>query len=447
MSNYIDCTNSFIEERELENILPIVQVSDKLLKEGIGAGNGFLGWMNYTDHINTEELEKIKDSIEKIKKNSEVLIVIGIGGSYLGSKAVITALTHTFYNELDQQERKTPKVYFAGQNISPTYLKHLFDIIKGKDFSVNVISKSGTTTEPAIAFRFFKDILIKQYGKEEAAKRIYVTTDAQKGALKTMADNEGYTSFVIPDDIGGRYSVCTPVGLLPIGCAGINIDEFLEGIKEGVKEFSGENMDNPCYTYAAIRNILYQKGKDIEILVNYEPNLQYFSEWWKQLYGESEGKDQKGIFPASVNFSTDLHSLGQIIQDGRKNLFETIINIEKMEIDLEVPMDDDNLDGLNYLKGKGMNYVNQQAMKGTLYAHLDGDVPNMMINIPDLTPRSIGKLIYFFEKSCALSGYILGVNPFDQPGVESYKKNMFGLLGKPGYEEIGEKLKNKAASK
>lgn len=447
MSNYIDYTHSFIAEHELENILPMVQTADKSLKNATGAGNDFLGWMNYTDHIDAEEMKKLKEAIEKIKKDSEVLIVIGIGGSYLGSKAVITALTHTFYNELNQEKRNSPKIYFAGQNISPTYLKHLFDLVKDKDFSLNVISKSGTTTEPAIAFRFLKDMLIKQYGKEEAAKRIYVTTDAQKGALKTMADNEGYTSFIIPDDIGGRYSVCTPVGLLPIGCAGIDIDEFLRGIKEGIEEFSGENMDNPCYSYAAVRNILYQKGKDIEILVNYEPSLQYFSEWWKQLYGESEGKDQKGIFPASVNFSTDLHSLGQIIQDGRKNVFETIIHIENMEIDLEVPMDDENLDGLNYLKGKGMNYVNQQAMKGTLYAHLDGNVPNIMITIPDLTPGSIGKLIYFFEKSCALSGYILGVNPFDQPGVESYKKNMFGLLGKPGYEEIGEELKNKASSR
>jgi len=444
MSNYFDYSNSFVSDHELENILPLVQLADKLIEDKSGSGNDFLGWVDYAKKISPKEVEKIKEAANQIKRDSEIFIIIGIGGSYIGSKAVITALTHSFYNELEKENRNTPKIYFAGQNISPTYLKHLIDLVKGKDFSINVISKSGTTTEPAIALRFFKDLLIQQYGKKEAAKRIYVTTDAQKGALKKMADKEGYTSFVIPHNIGGRYSVCTPVGLLPIACAGIDIEEFLSGIRNGMEEFSSRDMNNPCYAYTSIRNILHKKGKNIEILANYEPCLQYFSEWWKQLYGESEGKDQKGIFPASVNFSTDLHSLGQMIQDGRKDKFETILNVEKLNIDLEIPMEDENLDGLNYLIDKNMNDINKQAMKGTLYAHIEGDVPNLVVNIPDLSPFSIGKLIYFFEKSCALSGYILGVNPFDQPGVESYKKNMFGLLGKPGYEEITEQLKNKA---
>lgn len=443
MSKYFDYENSFIKEHEINNIYPSIVLADDLLNQKNGAGSSFLGWMEYPNQIDQEELARVKKAAARIQSDSKVLIVIGIGGSYLGSKAVITALTHTFHNELDDDQRKTPKIYFAGQNISPTYLKHLLDITKDKDFSVNVISKSGTTTESAIAFRFFKDLLLQKYGKEGASKRIYVTTDAKKGALKKMADDEGYESFIIPDDVGGRYSVHTPVGLLPIAAAGINIDDFLDGAKDGIVEFSKQDMSNPCYQYAATRNILYNKGNMIEILVNYEPGLLYISEWWKQLYGESEGKDLKGIFPASVNFSTDLHSLGQIIQEGKRNLFETIINVENFDIDLAVPGDKDDLDGLNYLQGKGMNYVNQQAFKGTLFAHLDGNVPNLIINLPEISAYSIGKLIYFFEKACALSGYLLGVNPFDQPGVESYKKNMFGLLGKPGFEEIGEELRKR----
>lgn len=438
MANYFDYSNSFIGAHEINNIYPSIVLADNLLNHKKGAGSDFLGWMDYPNRISIDEIEKVKKAATKIQNDSEILIVIGIGGSYLGSKAVISALTHTFYNE--QEERKTPKIYFAGQNISPTYLKHLLDITKGKDISVNVISKSGTTTEPAIAFRFFKNVLIEKYGKEEASKRIYVTTDAKKGALKTMAINEGYTSFVIPDDVGGRYSVHTSVGLLPIATAGIDIDAFIAGARDGIADFSEQEITNPCYQYAATRNILYNKGNMIEILVNYEPGLHYISEWWKQLYGESEGKDLKGIFPASVSFSTDLHSLGQIIQEGKRNLFETIINVENYDIDLEIPGDNEDLDGLNYLQGKGMNYINQQAFKGTLFAHLDGSVPNLIINLPEISAYTIGKLIYFFEKSCALSGYLLGVNPFDQPGVESYKKNMFGLLGKPGFEEIREEL-------
>ncbi len=440
MSNYFDYSNSFIREHEVNQIYPQIALADDLLNSKKGAGSDFLGWMDYPNRISKNEIEKIKQAAKKIQNDSEVLIVIGIGGSYLGAKAVITALTHTFHNELDQEKRKAPKIYFAGQNISPTYLKHLLDITKDKELSVNVISKSGTTTECAIAFRFFKNVLIEKYGKEKASQRIYVTTDAKRGALKTMADDEGYTSFVIPDDVGGRYSVHTPVGLLPIAAAGIDIDAFLSGAKDGILEFSKHDLSNPCYQYAAIRNILYNKGNLIEILVNYEPNLHYISEWWKQLFGESEGKDLKGIFPVSVNFSTDLHSMGQMIQEGKRNLFETIINVENLDVDLAIPGDKDDLDELNYLQGKGMNYVNQQAFKGTLFAHLDGHVPNLMINLPEISAYSIGKLIYFFEKSCALSGYVLGVNPFDQPGVESYKRNMFGLLKKPGFEEIGEEL-------
>ncbi|MPW26569.1 glucose-6-phosphate isomerase [Alkalibaculum sp. M08DMB] len=435
-----DYSNSFISKHEIDNIIPNILLADNMLNCKEGPGSDFLGWLDYPNRLEQKEIQKVKDAALKIQGDSEILIIIGIGGSYLGSKAVISALTHSFYNEITTEQRKAPKIYFAGQNISPTYLKHLLDISENKDISINVISKSGTTTEPAIAFRFFRELLLKKYGKEEASKRIYVTTDAKQGALKKMAENEGYTSFVIPDDVGGRYSVHTPVGLLPIAAAGIDIDSFLQGAKDAIVEFNKKDITNPCYQYAAVRNILYNKGNLIEILVSYEPGLYYISEWWKQLFGESEGKDNKGIFPASVNFSTDLHSLGQIIQEGKRNLFETILNIENLEIDLSIPSDEYDLDGLNYLQGKGMNYVNEQACKGTLFAHLDGKVPNLMINLPDLSPYSIGKMIYFFEKACALSGYLLGVNPFDQPGVESYKKNMFGLLQKPGFEEIGEAL-------
>lgn len=438
MSISFDYSKSFISEQELDNIYPYVQLANQKLESGTGTGNEFLGWYRHPDNIDKDELFRIKKSAEKIRNDSQVLIVIGIGGSYLGSKAMISALTHSFHNELTHN--KIPKIYFAGQNISPTYLSQLMDVIKDNDISLNIISKSGTTTEPAIAFRILKAHLEDKYGKEKAAKRIYATTDARKGALKTMADKEGYETFVIPDDIGGRYSVHTAVGLLPLAVAGIDIDSFIAGAKEGMEELSIENKNNPCFQYASVRNILYNKDKSIEILVNYEPGLTYFSEWWKQLFGESEGKDGKGIFPASLNFSTDLHSLGQIVQDGHRNMFETILYVQNMSIDLEIPYDSENLDGLNYLKGKSMNYVNSQAFKGTMYAHLDGNVPNLIISLDEISAFSLGKLIYFFEKTCALSGYLLGVNPFNQPGVESYKKNMFGLLGKPGYEEIGKKL-------
>lgn len=445
MSILFDYSNSFIKEQEITNLYPQLLSIHDILNNRKGIGNEYTGWLDYPNSINNTLLEQLKKAALKIQDDSDILIVIGIGGSYLGSKSVISSLTHTFYNELDNKSRQYPKIYFAGQNISSTYLKHLIDITKDKELSINVISKSGTTTEPAIAFRFFKEIVEKKYGKEKAAERIYVTTDANKGALKKMAIEQGYTSFVIPDNVGGRYSVHTPVGLLPIAVSGINIDEFILGAKDGCKEYASKDISkNPCYQYAAVRNILYNKAKDIEILVNYEPSLSYLSEWWKQLFGESDGKDGKGIFPASVNFSTDLHSLGQIIQEGKRNIFETIINVENMDIDLTIPYDEDDLDGLNYLKGKGMNYVNKQALLGTLYAHIDGNVPNLIINLPNISAYSVGKLIYFFEMSCALSGYLLGVNPFNQPGVESYKKNMFGLLGKSGFEEISKDLVNRS---
>ncbi|MFZ7132202.1 MAG: glucose-6-phosphate isomerase [Eubacteriales bacterium] len=438
MSNFFDYSHAFIKEQEIKNIYPAALLANDILMEGTGSGNDYLGWIHHPDTMDRSEIDRIKKTAQRIQKNSQALIVIGIGGSYMGAKAMTSALTHTFQNELTHPDY--PKIYFAGQNISATYLSHLIDIIKEKEISINVISKSGTTTEPAIAFRILKNFMEKKYGRKDAAKRIVATTDAQKGALKAMAENEGYETFIIPDDIGGRYSVHTAVGLLPLAVAGIDIDAFMDGAKEGVQEYSIKHIDNPCFQYASARNILYRKDKSMEILVNYEPGLKYFSEWWKQLYGESEGKDGKGIFPVAMNFSTDLHSLGQIVQEGKRNMFETIIHVENMSIDLEIPFDENNQDGLNYLIGKTMNDVNKQAFKGTLYAHLDGDVPNLMINLQEISAFSLGKLVYFFEKSCALSGYLLGVNPFDQPGVESYKKNMFGLLGKPGYEEIGESL-------
>lgn len=438
MSNFFDYNHSFIKEHEMSNMYPQVLLANKELSEGTGAGNEYLGWYNYANEVDMNEMKRIQKAANKIRKSSQALIVIGIGGSYLGAKAMISALNHTFQNELSST---STNIYFAGNSISPTYLSDLIDVIKDKDISLNVISKSGTTTEPAITFRILKAHMEKKYGTEETAKRIYATTDAHKGALLTMAKNEGYETFVIPDNIGGRYSVYTAVGLLPMAVSGIDIYEFLNGAKEGIEEFSKETPDNSCFQYAAIRNILYKRDKSIEILINYEPQLAYFAEWWKQLFGESEGKDGKGIFPVSMNFSTDLHSLGQIVQEGKRNMFETIIHVEKLEIDINIPYDAENLDGLNYLQGKGMNYVNEQAFKGTLYAHLEGNVSNLIINLPNISAFSLGKLVYFFEKSCALSGYILGVNPFNQPGVETYKRNMFGLLGKPSYEDMGKNLK------
>lgn len=427
----LDYSKSFVEEHELENIKPYIEISHEMLHKRVGPGREYTGWVQLYNSINKDEIERIKEVSENIRNTSDVFVSIGIGGSYLGARACIEALNHNFYNELER--RNGPKIYFVGNNLSSSYLMDFFDLLDDKDISINVISKSGTTTEPAIAFRIFKEYMIKKYGAEETRKRIYVTTDKSKGALKTLADREGYTTFIIPDDIGGRYSVLTPVGLLPIAVSGVDIDSLIMGALDGVKEYSLGFDENISYKYAAIRNILYNKGKDIEILAHYEPNLHFFAEWWKQLFGESEGKDKKGIYPSSVNFTTDLHSLGQLIQDGKRNLFETTINILNPRRDELIKADEENLDGLNYLSGKTIDYVNKKAFEGTLLAHYKGGVPNLVVNVPCINEYYIGKLIYFFEKACAISGYLLGVNPFNQPGVEEYKKNMFKLLGKPGY--------------
>ena len=394
----------------------------------------FVGWLELPTNYDKEEFARIKKAAKKIKKESDILVVIGIGGSYLGARAVIEALTSSFYNMLPNKQRKYPQILYVGNNLSPNYINELIEYIGDKDFSVNVISKSGTTTEPAIAFRIFREILENKYGIDEARSRIYATTDKAKGALKTLAENEGYEQFVVPDNVGGRYSVLTAVGLLPIATAGIDIDKLMTGAKIAQDRYDDPNVKyNECYQYAVVRNILYKLYKNTEILVNYEPKMHYFTEWWKQLYGESEGKEQKGIFPAGVDFTTDLHSMGQYIQEGRRNLFETVINIKMPNSDITIHPDDDNLDGLNYLAGKGLDYVNKKAMEGTIKAHVSGDVPNIVIELEKLDEENIGELIYFFEKACAMSGNILGVNPFNQPGVEEYKKNMFKLLEKPGY--------------
>jgi len=427
---------SFFGEHELTYLQDAVKVAHHSLHEKTGAGNDFLGWIDLPVDYDKEEFARIQQAAEKIKSNSDVLLVIGIGGSYLGARAAIEMLQHSFYNALPKEQRKTPQILFVGNNISSAYMKDVMDLLEGKDFSINVISKSGTTTEPAIAFRIFRKLLEEKYGKEEARKRIYATTDKARGALKTLATEEGYETFIIPDDVGGRYSVLTAVGLLPIAVSGANIEEMMKGAAQAREDFSkSELTENAAYQYAAIRNILYNKGKTIEMLINYEPALQYFAEWWKQLFGESEGKDQKGIFPASANFSTDLHSLGQYIQEGRRDLFETILMVEKPRHELVIEAEETDLDGLNYLAGKTVDFVNTKAFEGTLLAHTDGGVPNLVITLPELNEYTFGYLVYFFEKACAMSGYLLGVNPFDQPGVEAYKVNMFALLGKPGYEE------------
>ncbi len=394
----------------------------------------FVGWLELPTNYDKEEFARIKKAAKKIKKESDILVVIGIGGSYLGARAVIEALTSSFYNMLPNKQRKYPQVLYVGNNLSPNYINELIEYIGDKDFSVNVISKSGTTTEPAIAFRIFREILENKYGIDEARSRIYATTDKAKGALKTLAQNEGYEQFVVPDNVGGRYSVLTAVGLLPIAVAGIDIDKLMMGAKTAQDRYDDPNVKyNECYKYAVVRNILYKLYKNTEILVNYEPKMHYFTEWWKQLFGESEGKEQMGIFPAGVDFTTDLHSMGQYIQEGRRNLFETVISVKTPNSDITISPDDDNLDGLNYLAGKGLDYVNKKAMEGTIKAHVSGDVPNIVIELEKLDEENIGELIYFFEKACAMSGNILGVNPFNQPGVEEYKKNMFKLLEKPGY--------------
>lgn len=435
---------SYIGEHELEYMQNQVSAADKALREGTGAGSDYLGWIDLPVNYDKDEFARIKKAATKIQEDSEVLVVIGIGGSYLGAKAALDFLNHSFYNLLDSKERKAPQVFFAGNSISSSYLADLIQIIGDRDFSINVISKSGTTTEPAIAFRVFKELLIKKYGKEAANKRIYATTDKEKGAVKVEADSENWETFVIPDDIGGRFSVLTAVGLLPIAVSGADIDGLMAGAAAARTDFSSDQLaDNQAYQYAALRNILYRKGKVTEILVNYEPGLQYFSEWWKQLFGESEGKDQKGIYPASANFSTDLHSIGQSIQDGSRNIFETVIKIDKARHTLTIPELDLDLDGLGYLQGKEIDFVNTKAFEGTLLAHTDGDVPNFVITIPETDAFTLGYLMYFFEIAVGVSGYINGVNPFDQPGVEAYKKNMFALLGKPGFEELQKELENR----
>ena len=420
---------TFISEHEIESMKKIAENAKAELLGREGAGNDFLGWIDLPVDYDKEEFARIKEAAERIKGDSEVLLVIGIGGSYLGARAAIEFLRHNFYNMVSKEIRKTPEIYFVGNSISSTYLKHLVDVIGERDFSVNIISKSGTTTEPAIAFRIFKGMLEKKYGKDGAAKRIYATTDKARGALKNLATEEGYETFVVPDDVGGRFSVLTAVGLLPIAVSGADIDKLMEGAAD-VREHALNDSyeENDAVTYAAIRNILLRKGKAVEILANYEPSLHYVSEWWKQLYGESEGKDQKGIYPASVDLTTDLHSMGQFIQDGNRIMFETVLNVEESTEEIVIEEEPVDLDGLNYLSGKTVDFVNKSAMNGTMLAHTDGNVPNLVVKIPKQDEFSLGQLFYFFEFACGVSGYILGVNPFNQPGVESYKKNMFALL-------------------
>lgn len=432
---------SFIQDQEVESMKKLALDAKELLVSKTGAGNDFLGWIDLPVDYDKEEFDRIKKAAARIQSDSEVLLVIGIGGSYLGARAAIEFLRHSFYNTVSKEIRKTPEIYFVGNSISSTYIKHLMDVIGDRDFSINMISKSGTTTEPAIAFRVFKEMMENKYGKEEAAKRIYATTDKARGSLKNLAMEEGYESFVVPDDVGGRFSVLTAVGLLPIAVSGADIDKLMEGAQAGRKAaLEASFEENDALKYAALRNILLRKGKCIEILANYEPSVHYVSEWWKQLYGESEGKDQKGIFPASVDLTTDLHSMGQFIQDGSRNMFETVINIETSREEIILKEEAVDLDGLNYLAGKSVDFVNKSAMNGTILAHTDGQVPNLMVKVPEVSEFYLGQLFYFFEFACGVSGYLLGVNPFNQPGVESYKKNMFALLGKPGYEAQREEL-------
>lgn len=431
----------FINEHEVANIVPQVISAKEILISGTGAGNEFLGWLNLPEQYDKEEFDRIKKAASTIQQDSEVLIVIGIGGSYLGAKAAIEFLRHPFYNGLSRKLRKTPEIYFAGHNISSDYMNGLIEIIGDRDFSINIISKSGTTTEPAVAFRIFKALLEKKYGKEEAAKRIYATTDRARGALKNLADEEGYESFVVPDDVGGRYSVLTAVGLLPIAVSGADIDALMKGAAEERNRCHNNDFyQNPALLYAAYRNLLLRQGKEVELLVNYDPALHYVAEWWKQLYGESEGKDLKGIFPASVDFTTDLHSMGQFIQNGNRLMFETVLNIERSNTSILLEEDEKNTDGLNYLKGKDLDFINSKAMQGTVLAHSDGNVPNLILELGDKSEYTLGSLFYLFEFACGVSGYMLGVNPFDQPGVEAYKQNMFALLGKPGFEERAKEL-------
>ncbi len=427
----------FVSQAEIDAMKDYIKVAHDTIVNKSGAGNDFLGWVDLPTNYDKEEFARIKKAAEKIKSDSDILVVIGIGGSYLGARAAIEMLSHSFALGLTKEQRKGPMVVFAGNSISSTYMADLLELCEGKDISVNVISKSGTTTEPAIAFRIFKDLLEKKYGKEGAKERIYATTDKARGALKTLADEEGYETFVVPDDVGGRFSVLTAVGLLPIAAAGIDIDAMMQGAKDAQDEYSNPELsENACYQYAAIRNCLARKGKTVEMMINFEPCIHYFAEWWKQLYGESEGKDNKGIFPAAADFSSDLHSMGQYIQQGQRILFETAILVDSPKKDVTIEATEDNLDGLNFLAGKSIDFVNSKAALGTALAHVDGGVPNLVVRVPELNAYNFGQLVYFFEKACGISGYVLGVNPFDQPGVESYKKNMFALLCKPGYEDM-----------
>ena len=431
----------FVSEHELAAIEPQVHAAHKLLTEKSGLGNDFLGWTDLPTAYDKEEFARIKAAAKKIQADSDVLIVIGIGGSYLGARAAIELLKSPFYNNM---KKDTPEIYFAGNNISADYLNTIISLCEGKRVSVNIISKSGTTTEPALAFRVFREMLEKEYGKEGAKERIYATTDKARGTLKELSDREGYETFVIADDVGGRYSVLTAVGLLPMAVAGVDIDAVMGGAHKALEELSVDDLEkNDCYKYAALRNILYRKGKSVELLVSYEPSFAMMNEWFKQLYGESEGKDNKGLFPASVIFSTDLHSMGQFIQEGSRTMFETVVSIGKPQLDFFVKDDPENLDGLNFLSNQNMSVVNQKAMQGTILAHTQGGVPNMVLEVPMINEHEFGYMVYFFERACAISGYLLGVNPFDQPGVESYKKNMFALLGKPGYEDQKAELEAK----
>ncbi len=434
----------YVHEHEVESMKAITESARQLLLSREGAGNDYLGWIDLPVNYDKEEFERIKTAAQKIRSDSEVLVVIGIGGSYLGARAAIEFLGHNFFNSVSKEIRKAPEIYFVGNSISSNYLAGLVDVIGDRDFSVNIISKSGTTTEPAIAFRVFKKLLEEKYGKDGAAKRIYATTDKAKGALKKLADAEGYEEFVVPDDVGGRFSVLTAVGLLAIAVSGVDIDELMAGAASARKRCIENDFDeNDSMQYAALRNIMLRRGKSVEILCDYEPSLHYTLEWWKQLMGESEGKDNKGLFPASVDLTTDLHSMGQFIQDGSRIMFETVLNVEKPARDVVIEKEDEDLDGLNYLAGKTVDFVNKCAMNGTILAHTDGNTPNLKVNIPEQTAFYLGELFYFFEFACGLSGYMLGVNPFNQPGVESYKKNMFALLGKPGYEAEGDALRKR----
>ena len=432
---------NYVSDEDIKELIPCIEAAHDALHNKTGKGAEFTGWVDPPKNYDKEEYERIKKAAQKIKSNSKALIVIDIGGSYLGARMAIEMLHHNFFNINEKSRNGGVQIFYAGNNISSAYLSDLVETVKDIDFSINIISKSGTTTEPAIAFRIFRKLIIEKYGVDGARERIYATTDKEKGALKNLADKEGYETFVVPDDVGGRYSVLTAVGLLPIAASGADIDAIMQGAKDAMEEYSSKDVTkNDCYKYAAARNVLYQKGKTTEIMVNYEPQVHYFAEWWKQLFGESEGKENKGIFPAAVDFSSDLHSMGQYIQEGQRIIFETVLFFNNPVKDIVIEEDADNVDGLNFLSGKTISYVNKKAYEGTLLAHTDGSVPNLVLNIEKMDEYALGNLIYFFEKACGISGYILGVNPFDQPGVEAYKKNMFALLGKPGYEKEKEEL-------